>query len=387
MLIPVIEDVIVLNKDTTLLLKNVSQNKNFIKKYSELFKNTLQVSGNTYSITLSKGTLLTIDRVYIRQGDNADFNSITFKISQDKNLPNGRFFISVREANNLDIDFLGQNKDTKPIKIKTYLKQLSKANKNQINGVICEEILKKNEVYNFSININVERVINLLSELINEWCLKNLNTVFTNLLDQYIEHVIEQLNSPKPNISLEAKEIIDSLPILDFNGDNLKKELRGKPNVSFMGVKIFKIIEDQPLITTHLLKFTANNDTDNIFAKIKRYLNNVNYVINFIRNKEDSSLSRFPTTEINVINNLLNDINIDSYLLKKKNIIDYDSPEFYYNNLISFFPYDQLKDISLFNVKNFEKNFFNEFVIFSDNENNDLSPKDLRAKMTKCKKI
>ena len=89
MLIPVCGDVIKIAKDVDVELKNIAQNTNFLEKYDEKLKNVKQISKKKHFITLKKGTLLTIDRVYIRQGDSAEYNSITFKINKDKNLPNG----------------------------------------------------------------------------------------------------------------------------------------------------------------------------------------------------------------------------------------------------------------------------------------------------------
>ena len=69
MLIPVCGDLIKIAKDVDVELKNIAQNKNFLEKYDEKLKNVKQINKKKHFITLKKGTLLTIDRVYIRQGE------------------------------------------------------------------------------------------------------------------------------------------------------------------------------------------------------------------------------------------------------------------------------------------------------------------------------
>lgn len=52
--------------------------------------------------TLPKGTVLTIERIYIRRGAG-EFDSISFRIAQDKTLgvPSGRFWVKLEDINNL----------------------------------------------------------------------------------------------------------------------------------------------------------------------------------------------------------------------------------------------------------------------------------------------
>jgi hypothetical protein len=64
-----------------------------------------------HRVMLPAGTLLTVDRIYIRKG-SSDYNSVTFshtrtdKALRSSRLPTGRFWISLKQANELDVEFV-----------------------------------------------------------------------------------------------------------------------------------------------------------------------------------------------------------------------------------------------------------------------------------------
>lgn len=82
--IPEIGDRIELLEDWTFKLYNESRNKSVIEalqlkdKYTERDQRSRSVDG--YDATLLKGTVLTVDRIYIRNG-NKDYSSLSFIIS------------------------------------------------------------------------------------------------------------------------------------------------------------------------------------------------------------------------------------------------------------------------------------------------------------------
>lgn len=60
-------------------------------------------------VTLPKGTQLKIDRIYVKRGAES-FSSITFrttKISPDKRFTGKRFWVKLREANEIVADIIG----------------------------------------------------------------------------------------------------------------------------------------------------------------------------------------------------------------------------------------------------------------------------------------
>lgn len=60
-------------------------------------------------VTLPKGTQIKVDRIYIRQGGES-FNSVTFrttKICPEKRFASKRFWVKLREANEIVADIIG----------------------------------------------------------------------------------------------------------------------------------------------------------------------------------------------------------------------------------------------------------------------------------------
>jgi len=101
--VPVVGSELKLLNETTVALKNAKQNSRFIDKITGV---AAPLPGKNVNLTLPKGTLLTVDRVYVRQGAGADFNSLTFKINanSEAGIPKGRFFLSVDVVNTLDVE-------------------------------------------------------------------------------------------------------------------------------------------------------------------------------------------------------------------------------------------------------------------------------------------
>lgn len=76
----------------------------FYQKNRHLLENKPKY-GTTTEITLPKGTILEVDRVYIRQG-NARCSSVTFKIRQNKKVL--RFWAKLEEVNQIHCQIVGE---------------------------------------------------------------------------------------------------------------------------------------------------------------------------------------------------------------------------------------------------------------------------------------
>jgi len=66
--------------------------------------------GKFYSVTIPAGTLLEVDRIYIRKGAN-DFSSVTFKWvkGEGKNKKTLRFWAKLEDINNIECELAGKN--------------------------------------------------------------------------------------------------------------------------------------------------------------------------------------------------------------------------------------------------------------------------------------
>jgi hypothetical protein len=72
--------------------------------------------GQSALVTLPEGTVLTVDRYYIRSGAN-DFDSITFRLPKpagkrkkgDPVPPSGRFWVKLRDANTIEFEYLRED--------------------------------------------------------------------------------------------------------------------------------------------------------------------------------------------------------------------------------------------------------------------------------------
>lgn len=103
--IPVVGTRLRLLESKTVSIKNTGQNQRFFDALTNEYSTP---PSDTIQLTLPKGAELIVDRVYVRQGDGAEFNSLTFKIDKkpDVGLPKGRFFLPVDVVNSLDVDVL-----------------------------------------------------------------------------------------------------------------------------------------------------------------------------------------------------------------------------------------------------------------------------------------
>lgn len=71
-------------------------------KYSDGWQSRYESSSKPIEITIPVGTILQVDRIYIRKG-NSDYDSISFRVLKGSPIPKGRFWVKLSDANNLNV--------------------------------------------------------------------------------------------------------------------------------------------------------------------------------------------------------------------------------------------------------------------------------------------
>lgn len=74
----------------------------FVENQSLVDRYKAKVSLKEVSITIPAGTVLKVNRIYIRQGAE-DFDSMTFQCDGNKDFPKGRFWLKLTDVNNFNI--------------------------------------------------------------------------------------------------------------------------------------------------------------------------------------------------------------------------------------------------------------------------------------------
>lgn len=100
--IPEIGDQFVLSKDWTFDLYYERRNESLLKKINIDFKWNYNQPMAKYPITLTKGTSLKVDRIYIRKG-LTEFSSLTFFIGSGE-WKGCRFWAKLSDVNNIEFD-------------------------------------------------------------------------------------------------------------------------------------------------------------------------------------------------------------------------------------------------------------------------------------------
>lgn len=355
MLIPVCGDVIKVAKDVDVELKNIAQNKNFLEKYDEKLKNVKQINKKKHFITLKKGTLLTIDRVYIRQGDSAEYNSITFKINKDKNLPNGRFFLSVSVVNTLDIEFLGQEAE-KSIALSKWL--LKNYKEFDSNSIIKEKIDSK---LKFSMNIDLVKSYELLNNEIEEILSKNGDD-----LESLYKKCYKKAEGEEKTI---LKEWYTSLP-------ELRKSIIKLNNIEYANFNFLEVNEST-LKESNFIKYEVlEND---ILKLLSNFINNVSWMNNSeYRELGYDFILRFSRN--NKLSKFKNIFNYNLEQLYSNYNISYETKNILRKNLIE---YKKISDMTFLNPNKID--WMNEMLIYKINDKV-VSLKELRKALTKAKK-
>lgn len=95
-----------LKKDWTFTLFFEYRNFKFVQSIKpEAMKNEWDYDKDeAIMATLPKGTVLTVARVYVRNGDAGEYNSLTFNALQPGKKKGHRFWVKLEDANNIDCE-------------------------------------------------------------------------------------------------------------------------------------------------------------------------------------------------------------------------------------------------------------------------------------------
>ena len=101
MFIPPLGTIVTLAADWTFILHREHRNKDLFVAAGFPNPHDIFCNGPTKQFTITAGTALRIERIYIRQG-NTGFDSVTFRIMGSKGKP--RFWAKLSDVNNIEIE-------------------------------------------------------------------------------------------------------------------------------------------------------------------------------------------------------------------------------------------------------------------------------------------
>ena len=214
-------DEIILLKDFKADLKNAGQNTSFIS------------NNGKKEIVIKKGVKLKVDRVYIRQ-DAENFNSITFRSKNNKDLIDGRFYLPIKEVNELDVDIINNTK--KRDVIKEY------QDYNSFRGISdrLSKILEKRDVSSllkFKTELNA---LNLLN--------KNISNIKTTLINK--KDFFKELSDYNKNIMNKFLSILEERKISINKKDHI---------INIIDCELLKIDNDFYLDLNNLIEEKHKN--------------------------------------------------------------------------------------------------------------------------------
>lgn len=219
--IPVVGTEIELLKNTKVNIKKASQNNKFVESL-ESMTGTAMLPGKDTHLTLPKGLRLTVDRVYIRQGDSADFNSLTFKTDGLKNkIPKGRFFIPVSNANMLDVKVIEAEKTIIPLKNtinqkwRSYDYNNRRSNFDILKTIIADTPHQMTGSISIDMTFEMEQHIAYFESKLNEKGYSSIDEAKTELLKRFSEDEFELI---KERISNARRTVIgkNKVHAIDF---------------------------------------------------------------------------------------------------------------------------------------------------------------------------
>ena len=288
--VPVVGSKLKLLQDITVEIKNVGQNKKFAEKIKSMEANKTSMNQvEILNLTLTKGLILQVDRVYIRKGDGSDFNSFTFLTDgNEKGIPKGRFFISIDDANKMEIDVIREKAEEKKD--------------------LFSVIRKMNEGKSY---LNRVPGYDLMSKIIDGEESKSSGTIFFNFekeLDHHLEYLNENIKRNNLNSLFEAKEIInnnygkDAYDIIKGNIEfvkNLSLEIKEFPIIYF---EVF--IKNEEIILK-LKQEVENKEAMNAINALKNLRNSIRCAISSI-SKNNFYTMNFPNAYESLIDDRSN---------------------------------------------------------------------------------
>lgn len=97
--IPSLKTRIRLTKDWTFVLYNESRNRVALETLAPMFRSSTGLLVNSWTCTIPEGAVLTVQRVYIRQGQS-DYDSVTFTCKMDDK--SFRFWAKLYDVNTIE---------------------------------------------------------------------------------------------------------------------------------------------------------------------------------------------------------------------------------------------------------------------------------------------
>lgn len=269
--IPEVNDKIKLTHDLSVQIKDEYRNRKFLENYLEAHPSIKPEKDKSLKIVIPKGVILTFSRIYVRQGDSSDYNSITFTTDKSSNFVKGRFFITLAEANNIQYERVAVTSEK--ITLKRALSRKSKELRESMDWrewyksehKTYEEVLKGLEpVYSTAITYSYQRVISFLKPVVSHLNESNLQDKLREIESDLGDTTIECLNLDayyshgEFAIKISRKEPID---------DRVDELIRILQNRTSAFSQTLKVADEQ----TYFIKrhFYEDNDNWDIYPEFK----------------------------------------------------------------------------------------------------------------------
>lgn len=368
----VVGDHIKLLKDKEVTLINASQNKLFLEKYKNDNKNIKSIRKDETHINLKKGTVLKVDRVYIRKGEGADYNSLTFVSKNNNDIPDGRFFLSVDTVNELDVEVIrltvGDN--VQPIRKKIFERSLEIRREREIYLDSCRfEAFKEffdfsqKPLYSCKLRLNLEAIFNESEK-------ENIIKIYKKALEK---------NTLTPKDKISFKKFYDYLI-------NEKQVFKSEKNHDLSSldaeISLYKIKED------FVVKFNNNLFNDEVVMQKAVYLHNYNKFIKLLLLKGVIEKDSFKEKDfLKSIDFFIKNEFGQEFLKPNSGIINLEGNKGLIENSSDesefFIFYDFIKYFAFFNP-NYNDD---KYISYCDGEDMIFDTKKLRSKLTRAKKI
>lgn len=225
--IPVVGTRLKLKKSIKVKIKKASQNNKFAEALENM-KGVLIIPGKDTVLTLPKDLVLEVDRVYVRQGSSADFNSVTFKTEGFKDIvPKGRFFVSIDDVNNMDVEILKEKKSSFNLKNEIQKKWRSYDFEHRKS---CFEIIEnmnrnKDNFISGSVYIDLRNELFLLKKEVKRMMNEKGYSSFDDLKGEVLKHSNEkEFELIKKEMSKFNPFSFDKVKALDCKSFNINGE-------------------------------------------------------------------------------------------------------------------------------------------------------------------
>lgn len=386
--IPAVGDKVVVTEDKSLNLSVVGDNEVFSVNVLKDNSNIKLFDKHFFPLVLTEGTVLTVEKVFVRAGYSSTNNGITFRSSSNKNLPNGRFTIPLDEVNKLGLEAHFNLDKPKSVSFKNHLLKIISSSGNTIDMVEAIDRCYKIKIKEFDIYIDTQEVMQGIWSKADEVFMSSLGVSYkdaTLALKDRLEHdsiSIDSLTAKASKEGLKAIEIGNPDNYLDNDVAIYDRK------VPIAKLTHFKVAESEQtqLRDPYVLSVRAQRNESNSFKVIRTLTSVINYILIkslILNSKNDDSIA---SNYFRVLDTLINlPINIsmafrthDKYYLRTQRIDNEMLPDVYLNQ----------DDIKHFDLLNPEASFNNGKHSLTYTLNGDeISCKKLRRVLTLGKRV